>query len=115
MIHITIELWPRGDSSRKRQLAQGKIWNTGEGTLKRGKYRFSFWKKTERSAKEGEITEQPCDDHRPDGPDPVNDCKCHEIDRLLNDTVQGGVEGFPRLSYSVWELLRRCLNSTDVR
>ena len=94
MISIHIDLVPHGDENRRERIAEAKVWNTGEGTRERGSYRFRFWKKTERSAQEVGLA-------------PVG-----EEEQTL---FEGAVDGFPRKSYSVWELLKRVLNAVDAR
>lgn len=38
MLRITIELWPRGDSSRAQTIAFMDLYNTGKGSLSKGNY-----------------------------------------------------------------------------
>lgn len=41
MIRVTIEMVPRGDESKARIIAQGRIFNDGSGTFQRGNY--GYW------------------------------------------------------------------------
>lgn len=41
MIHVTVELWPRGDKSRARKLCEMNIINDATGTNELGNYRVS--------------------------------------------------------------------------
>lgn len=44
MLVVTIELWPRGDESRKRHLGTARIVNDGTGTADSGNYRVELSK-----------------------------------------------------------------------
>ena len=40
MIYVTVEIWPNGRESEKRQLGRMVIANQGSGTMLRGDYAF---------------------------------------------------------------------------
>jgi hypothetical protein len=52
MLHIIIELWPAGDSSKARPLGEIKIANVG-GTREVGNYRVELMKSPEYASKPG--------------------------------------------------------------
>ena len=43
MIKITIELWPYGDSTKSKTIAEGIIYNDGTGTHEIGNYKSEFY------------------------------------------------------------------------
>jgi hypothetical protein len=52
MIVVHIELWPKGDESRKRELGVGRITNVG-GDRRRGNYKVALLKSPEYAKSEG--------------------------------------------------------------
>lgn len=80
MLRITIELWPRGWADNKRTIATMDVWNDGTGTEDRGNYSYRIYR--------GGYTGRP-------------NPRLGKQGKLLN---------YPRLSYPVWELIRRILN-----
>ena len=56
MLVIHIELWPHGDSSRRKTLATGTIVNDGTGTTTQGNYRVQLRDALGRPWKSGILT-----------------------------------------------------------
>ena len=84
MIHILIEMWPKGHEKNKRLLGEAFITNDCTGTKTRGNYVYSmFGKKGAKNAKGG--------DNKP-----------------LKNGV-GVVDEFPRLQRNVWYLILHML------
>lgn len=52
MIVVRIELWPKGDESRKREIGVGHITNVG-GTAARGDYKVKLLKSPEYAKRDG--------------------------------------------------------------
>ncbi len=86
MIKVTIELWPFGVESEKETLGEMFIWNDGTGTPGRGNYKF-WWGRGRNSL--DELRSVKLGDKKP----------------------KGELKGFPRKSYSAFELVKRCLNA----
>ena len=42
MLVKTVEIWPYGSKSKRRQLGTAKIWNDGTGSDARGNYKFTI-------------------------------------------------------------------------
>jgi hypothetical protein len=57
MIVITVELWPRGDSAKKKRIAKMVIINDGSGTETKGNYSCQIH--TQRTSKHGRIENFP--------------------------------------------------------
>ena len=86
MIVVKIEMWPKGDESKAREIGRTYIANTG-GTLMKGDYdvrvcRKGNFKYDPRGAREGK-----------------------------GFTRTGRVENYPRLSHNVWRLVSRALRA----
>lgn len=88
MIYVKVELWPFGDESRKETIGEMVIYNTGTGTPERGDYK-SWW-----------------------GGRRDNSKKIRAF-RLGDLPAKAEVKDYPRKSYNVFELIRRCLNSEN--
>ena len=87
MIYIRIELWPRGDRSRKRLLHEAVIANDGTGDMSTADYHASL-------SKRGGFK---CDDDR-----------LARFD-LKNVLRTAEVTGFKRKQESAWLLIKRVL------
>ncbi len=83
MIVIKIELWPKGDGLRCRELGRAYIANVG-GTQKRGNYQVAVCRKGSTSC---------------------------PLTGKTKAAREGIVENYPRLSYNVWRLIIRSLLS----
>ena len=59
MLVVQIELWPRGDASRRKTLASGTIVNDGMGTATRGNYRVQLKDALGRPWKSGTVANFP--------------------------------------------------------
>jgi len=89
MIVVKIELWPKGDANRAKELGRIYIANTGGlKTDKKGDYKVAVCRKGSTKC-----------------PMPVNGKAAIKAARL------GEVKNFPRKSYSVWRLISRALLS----
>jgi hypothetical protein len=84
MIYIRIELWPMGNRSIAKCLAEGVIANDGTGTPTRGNYRALFSK---RGGFKGDLASG----------------------RVKNTLRVSELVGFNRKREGVWDLLRYCL------
>lgn len=51
MLVVTITLWPHGDASQARVIAEGRIINNGTGTHTHGNYHMSFRERRQRSGR----------------------------------------------------------------
>ena len=85
MLKITVELWPFGSEANRKKLGEMYIWNDGTGTPDRGNYKFWY------GGKNSNISEL-------------------RAVQLGDKPPKGTLEGFPRKSYSAFELIKRCLN-----
>ena len=65
MLVIKIELWPRGDESRKKVIGHARIINDGSGNLTRGNYICQFWGKTKRMWREVDVKHFPRQSYGP--------------------------------------------------
>ena len=81
MVYVRIELWPRGDQSRKRTLGEAHIFNTGDGTLEVSNYGFKLSKFGGFGPKGGNVWRK------------------------------GTVHGFPRKKLGPWDLLQRVIEA----
>jgi hypothetical protein len=88
MIVVKIEMWPKGDESKKYEIGRTFIYNAG-GTLTRANYEV-------RVCRKGGLNKAPS----------VSDLHSGE-----GFARTGRVEGYPRLSYNVWRLILRALRS----
>lgn len=89
MIVINIEMWPMGDKEQSYSLGRMFIWNKGtahsKSNGKRGDYGFQILRK--------------------------NKIDRETVDTTCKDEVaHGEVNNWPRLSYSVWKLVSKCLS-----
>lgn len=84
MLVIKIELWPKGDGSKARELGRTYIANTGTGTVKRSDYKVAVCRKGSK--------------------------KCPWFGKV-KAVRTGEVKNYPRQSYSVWRLITRALLS----
>lgn len=88
MLVIKIEMWPFGEESKSYPIGRMYIWNKGtahkQSDGKRGDYGFCIMRKDK------------VDLHRQD---------VDETDVVAS----GNVDNWPRLSYSVWKLVAKCL------
>jgi len=87
VIVVKIEMWPKGDESRAREIGRTYIYNAG-GTAERGDYEV----RVSRKAKEFK----------------------HEPRKVLSGegfARTGSVKDYPRKSYNVWRLITRALKS----
>lgn len=82
MIVIKLEMWPGGYEANKYELGRAYLWNDGKGTTARGNYDGAIMRK--------------------------GDARPPHLAGAITRT--GQVRGYPRLSYTVWELIRRFLN-----
>lgn len=87
MLVVRIEMWPKGDESRKREIGRTYIYNSG-GTPKRGEYQVRVCRKNRFEPKER-----------------------RHILTGEGFARTGSVEDYPRLSYNVWRLVSRALRS----
>ncbi len=90
MIKVIVELHPFGSEADKRVLGEMIVWNDGTGSPSRGNYKFWFGRGANTLAEQRKV-------------------------RKGDVPPKGEVRDFPRKSYSVFELLKRCLNSTEAR
>jgi hypothetical protein len=86
MIVVKIEMWPKGDASRARDLGRMFIYNAG-GTDERGDYEV-------RVCRKGNFNPGVAAIQTGDG-----------------FTRTGRVENYPRLAYNIWRLVLRGLRS----
>jgi hypothetical protein len=85
VIKVTVELWPFGSEREKVQLGEMFIWNDGTGTGTRGNYKFWYG----------------------GGKNGLNELRSVQ---LGDNPPKGVLKNFPRKSYTVFELIKRCLN-----
>lgn len=86
MIVVRIEMWPKGDESRAREIGRTYIYNAG-GSLTKGDYEVRVCRKNRFE---------------------------HVPRKVLSGegfTRTGRVEGYPRLAYNVWRLVLRALRA----
>lgn len=86
MIVVRLEMWPKGDESRKREIGRAFVYNDG-GSLRRGNYEVRVCRKNRFDHVPGDV---PTDD---------------------GFARTGRVENYPRLSYNVWRLILRALRA----
>ena len=86
MIYIRVELWPFGDERRRKVIGEMAIYNDGTGTPERGNYK-AWW------------------GGRKDNTKQINEFRLGDV------PAKSEVNDYPRKSYNVFELLRRCLNA----
>lgn len=89
MIVVKLEMWPKGDESRKYELGRTYIYNDGTGGGKRGNYEVRVCRKN----KEG------------------YDLTSREISAGEKCTRKARLENWPRNSYNVWRLILQALRS----
>lgn len=86
MIVVKIEMWPKGDETKKREIGRTYIFNAG-GSLRRGDYEVRVCRKNN------------------------FDTTVRELHSGKGFTRTGRVEDYPRLSYNVWRLIARALKA----
>jgi hypothetical protein len=59
MLVIKIELWPFGDETQKRMIAEGYIINNGSGNTELGNYDAKFWSERHPTEKNGKVKSFP--------------------------------------------------------
>lgn len=87
MIVVKVEMWPKGDESRAREIGRTYIFNAG-GTLTSGNYEV-------RVSRRAKVFK-------------------HEPRKVLSGegfARTGCVQNYPRLSYNIWRLVIRALKS----
>lgn len=90
MIVVNIEMWPRGDESKKYSIGKMFIWNRGNIKLHqetngtRGDYEFELLRRDKVDV-------------------PHNETETKDI------TARGRIENWPKRSYTIWKLIKRCL------
>jgi hypothetical protein len=57
MIKITVELWPFGDETRKKEIASARIWNDGTGNIGHGSYGYELTTESGRTLRKGFLGE----------------------------------------------------------
>jgi hypothetical protein len=82
MIVVKIELWPRGDRTKAREIGRTYIANVG-GDVKRGNYDVAVCRK--------------------------GSTKCPLVSDEIKATRRASVVNYPRKSYNVWRLIIRSL------
>ena len=70
------------ERERRLEKRMWEFWGALRGIEASAGLSGGWW--AEQVARAALSREPPCDDHRPDGPDPHPDCKCAEIDHLLS-------------------------------
>ena len=85
MLVVKIEMWPKGNEQRKREIGRTYIWNKG-GDAKRGDYDVAVRRKGDYDRKAGTLPSE-------------------------GATRTGEVLNYPRQSYNVWRLVSRALKS----
>jgi len=83
MIVVKIELWPKGDSQKAREIGRSYIANVG-GNMKKGDYEIAVCRRGSKR------------------------CPWFGETKAVR---QGTIKNFPRLSYNVWRLVTRALLS----
>lgn len=86
MIVVKIEMWPKGDESKKREIGRTYIYNAG-GSLTRGDYEVRVCRKNSFETTGERL----------------------RTGRGFTRTAR--VEDYPRLSYNVWRLISRALRA----
>lgn len=86
MLVLKIEMWPKGDASKAREIGRTYIYNNG-GSLTRGNY-------VVRVCRKNRFEKTP-----------------HELGTDKGFTRVGEVKDYPRLDYNVWRLVIRSLRS----
>jgi hypothetical protein len=86
MLAVIVQIWPRGNPSKAREIGRAYIANVG-GTLTRGDYDVAVCRRGTASV-----------------PDPINIAG-------PKATRSGRVTGYPRLAYNMWRLITRALKS----
>ena len=87
MIVVKIEMWPKGDESKKHELGRTYIYNAG-GSLTKGDYEV-------RVCRKGKYSFTLDDLHSGKG-----------------FTRTARVEGYPRLAYNIWRLVLQALGAS---
>ena len=86
MIVVKVEMWPKGDEDKKREIGRTYLYNAG-GSLTRGDYEVRVCRK-----KRFETT-------------------LDDLQTGNGFTRTARVEGYPRLAYNIWRLVLRSLRS----
>lgn len=89
MIVVKLEMWPKGDESKKYELGRTYIFNAG-GTAQRGDYEVRVCRKS----REGNYEKT-----------------ARQLVEGKGFTRTGRLENHPRQSYNVWRLIIRALRS----
>lgn len=87
MIVVKIEMWPKGDQNRRREIGRMYVYNAG-GSLVRGDYEVRVCRRNN------------------------FDATTRQIQTGDGFTRTGRVEKYPRLAYNVWRLVLRALRTT---
>lgn len=84
MIVVKVELWPKGDGNRSKELGRAYIANTGTGSKNRADYKVAVCRKGTKT------------------------CPWTGKTKAIRE---GTVTNYPRLSYNMWRLIIRSLLS----
>lgn len=87
MLVLRLEMWPKGDETRAREIGRTYIYNDG-GTLTRGDYEVRVCRRNRYEVEPGTVSEG------------------SKFARF------GSVRGYPRLRFNVWRLVLRCLSAS---
>jgi len=87
MIVVKIEMWPKGNESKAREIGRSYIYNNG-GSMTRGNYEARVCRKAKKFK--------------------------HEPRKVISGegfARTGSVSNYPRLSYNIWRLVLQALRS----
>jgi hypothetical protein len=87
VIVVKVEMWPKGNESKAREIGRTYIYNDG-GSLRRGNYEARVCRRAKKFV--------------------------HEPRKVLSGegfARTGRVEDYPRLSYNIWRLVIRALRA----
>lgn len=87
MIVVRLEMWPKGDESRKYELGRTYIYNDGNGTARHGSYEVRVCRKGKYDVERRDLVEG------------------------KGFTRTARVDNYARESYNIWRLILRCLRS----